>query len=105
MSLPVLPKACDLTIAQSRSNKDFSQSALEQICNKNDRDYPHALEALFVVDNLDLTNDNFQILLQEELANCVIRNHMYLCDKHNVVEIDFTDTSLRSLCIEMEQGA
>ena len=63
MPIPILPKAHVLTIAQSLSNQDFSQSALEQIFNQNDLAYPQEPEALFVADDSDLiavsTNYNF----------------------------------------------
>jgi hypothetical protein len=64
MPIPILPKAHDLTIAQSLSNQFFSQSALDQIFNQNDLDYPQEPEALFVSDKSDLiavcANENFK---------------------------------------------
>ncbi len=39
MPIPILPKAHDLTIAQSLSDQKFSQSALDQLFDQNDLDY------------------------------------------------------------------
>jgi hypothetical protein len=54
MPFTILPKAHDLTSAQSLSNQYFSQSALDQIFNQIDLDYSQEPEALFVLDNFDL---------------------------------------------------
>ena len=108
MPIPMLPKTHDITIGQSLSNQNFSQAQLEQLFDQNDLDYPQEPEALFVTDDNDLiavsADDKFQILSQVEMASCVKRNHIYLCDKNNVVKSDFTDTCLGSLYIRMEQG-
>jgi protein-disulfide isomerase-like protein with CxxC motif len=65
--------AHDKTIEKSLSNQKFSQSALDQIFNQNDLDYPQEPEVLFVLDNSDLiavsADDKFQILSQVEMAN------------------------------------
>jgi hypothetical protein len=70
--------------------------------------YPQEPEALFVVDNFDLiavsANDKFQIKSQVEMASCVKRIDVYLCDKYNLVKSDFTHTCLGSLYVRMEQG-
>ncbi len=42
--------------------------------------------------------------MEMEMASCVKRNHVYLCDKNIVVKSDFTDTCLGSLYVRMEQG-
>ena len=47
---------------------------------------------------------NFQVLTQTDLANCVQRNHVYLCDKQNVVKHELTDTCLGSLYVRNEDG-
>jgi hypothetical protein len=102
MPIPILP------IAQSLSNQYFSQSALDQIFNQNDMDYPQEPEALFVLDNVDLiavsANNKFQILSQVEMASCVKRNHVYLCDKQNVVKKVILQTCLGLLYVSIEQG-
>jgi hypothetical protein len=64
MSIPILPKAHYLTITQYLSNQHLSQSALDQIFNQNNLDYPQKPEALMASENFDLiavsANDEFQ---------------------------------------------
>ena len=71
-------------------------------------DHPRVQEALFITDTADLiaidNERNFQVLTQTDLANCVQRNHVYLCDKQHVVQHDLTDTCLGSLYLRMEDG-
>jgi hypothetical protein len=40
--------------------------------------------ALMAIDD----DRNFQVLTQTDLANCVQRNRVYLCDKQNVVNMN-----------------
>ena len=58
-------------------------------------------EALFIVDKSDLiaigTDKSFQVLSMSDLTNCVQRNHVYLCDKNNVVKNDLSSSCLGAL--------
>jgi hypothetical protein len=71
-------------------------------------DHEQIHEALFITGTADLiaidNDSNFQVLTQTDLANCVQRNHAYLCDKQHVVKHDLTDTCLGSLYLRMENG-
>ncbi len=69
-------------------------------------DYEQPQEALFITDTADLiaidNENNFQVLTQTDLANCVQRNHVYLCDKQHVVQHNLSNTCLGSLYLRME---
>ena len=45
--LPILPKAYDMTIAQSLSLSKLKESNFDQLFDQNDLDYKQAPEALF----------------------------------------------------------
>jgi hypothetical protein len=71
-------------------------------------DYEQPQEALFITDAADLiaidNENNFQVLTQTDLANCVQQSHVYLCDKQHVMQHDLSDTCLGLLYLRMEHG-
>ncbi len=99
-----------MTIKQSLNFQDseISKSAYEELFDQNHLDYEQPQEALFMADTADLfainNENNFQVLTQTDLANCVQRNHVYLCDKQHVVQHDLVGTCLGSLYLRMEHG-
>ena len=108
--LPFTPKSHDLTIRQSLTLQTlhFSQHDLDSIFDQNNLDFPQYPEALFIEDKADLiaigADKSFQILSQMDLANCVQRNHVYLCDRNTVVKTDLTESCLGSLYLRQEEG-
>jgi hypothetical protein len=107
--IPFQPKSHDFTINHSLKFHDASLSKANygEIFD-NDLNFPQHQEALFVTDSTDLIaiddDRNFQVLTQTDLANCVQRNHVYLCDKQNEVKHQLTDTCLGSLYVRNEEG-
>ena len=108
--IPFTPKSHDLTISQSLKFQELqlSKANYEDIFDQKDLDHPQIPEALFITDTTDMIaiddDRNFQVLTQTDLANCVQRNHVYLCDKQHVVKHDLTDTCLGSLYLRTEEG-
>ena len=108
--LPFTPKSHDLTIRQSLTLQtlQFSQLDLDSIFDQNNLDFPQYPEAIFIEDKTDLiaigADKSFQILSQMDLANCVQRNHVYLCDRNTVVKTDLTESCLGSLYLRQEEG-
>lgn len=109
--IPFKTYAHDLQIKHSLNFQDqhLSRSTFDDMFDQNHLDHPQIQEALFITDNSDLiaidklTRD-FQVLSQTDLANCVQRNHVYLCDKQHVVKHDLSSTCLGSLYLRMEAG-
>ena len=70
--------------------------------------YPPVQEALFISDSGDIiaigTDDDYHVLTQTDLAGCTKRNHIYLCDKLQVIQTDLSETCLGSLFLQMESG-
>ena len=60
-------------------------------------------EPLCITDEHELIaigkDNTFKLISQVELASCVQRNHVYMCDRHQVLENDLADTCLGALCI------
>ena len=106
--LPILPKSHDMTIAQSLSTSKFTESSLDQLFDQNDLDYKQAPEALFITSDSDLIaigkDNNYQILSPTQLAGCVQKNHVYICDKHHVTRNDLSESCLGSLFLRIESG-
>ena len=106
--LPILPKAHDMTIAQSLSISKFTEKSLDQLFDQNDLDYKQAPEALFISSDSDLIaigkDNNYQILSPTQLAGCVQKNHIYICDKHHVTKNDLSESCLGSLFLRIESG-
>ena len=107
--IPYTPKAHDFTINHSLKFQEssLSKTNYDELFD-NELNFPQHQEALFVTDSTDLIaiddDKNFQVLTQTDLANCVQRNHVYLCDKQNVVKHELTDTCLGSLYVRNEDG-
>ena len=106
--IPFTTNAHDLTIKQSLSFQNSKINMYNDLFDQDNLDYPKIQEALFITDTADLiaidSERNFQVLTQNDLANCVQRNHIYLCDKQHVVKHDLTDNCLGSLYSRMESG-
>ena len=107
--LPFSPPANDLTIGQAMTmqNQTFSESQMDQIFDSN-LNFPQVEQALFITDSADIisigTDDDYHVLTQLDLASCTKRNHIYLCDKLQVMRTDLTETCLGSLFLRVESG-
>ena len=107
--LPIQPKGHDFTIKHSLQFQESSltKAKYDEIFD-TELNFPQHQEALFVTDSTDLIaiddDKNFQVLTQTDLAKCVQRNHVFLCDKQNVVKHELTDTCLGSLYVRNENG-
>ena len=111
ITLPFTPKAHDMTIRQSLDRQymyNLPQQQLDAIFDQNNLDHTQYPKALFITDKTDLiaigADNSFQILSQMYLANCVQRNHFYLCDRKTVVQTDLTESCLSSLYFRQEEG-
>ena len=111
ITLPFTPKAHDMTIRQSLDRQymyNLPQQQLDAIFDQNNLDHPQYPEALFITDKTDIiaigADNSFQILSQMDLANCVQRNHVYLCDRNTVVQTDLINSCLGSLYLRQEDG-
>ena len=111
IALPFTPRAHDMTIRQAIDRQfmyNAPQQQLDAIFDQNNLDYAQYPEALFITDKTDLiaigTDKSFQLLSQMDLANCVQRNHVYLCDRKTVVQTDLTESCLGSLYLRQQEG-
>jgi hypothetical protein len=108
ITIPFITKAPNFTILQFLYFQDFCllKSTYENLFDQDNLDHEQIQEALFIKDTADLLpiyNEwSFQVQTQMDLANCVQRNHVYLCDKQHVVQHDITDTCLGSLYLRMK---
>ena len=93
----------DMTIRQSMLSNQLSNNDFNEIFNQSDLSFPAVEEALFITDKNDLIaigkNDAFKVISQVELAACIQKGHIYLCDKHQVLGNDIEDSCLGSLYI------
>ena len=71
-----------------------------------------AAEALFFVPDSDLiaigrndgNSNRYKLLSNADLAGCVQRNHVYLCEHHQVLRTDLEGSCLGSLYLQSEKG-
>ena len=65
-------------------------------------------EALYLVADADMIaideKDNFRLLSQSDLAGCIQRNHVYLCDQQHVLRTNLSETCLGSLYHKLISG-
>ena len=65
-------------------------------------------EALYLVADADMIaidkDNNFRLLSQADLAGCIQRNHVYLCEQQHVLRTNLTETCLGSLYHKLPQG-
>ena len=98
----------DMTIRQSMLSNQLSNNDFNEFFNQSDLSFPAVEEALFITDKNDLIaigkNDAFKVISQVELAACIQKGHIYLCDKHQVLGNDIEDSCLESLYIRSEIG-
>ena len=66
------------------------------------------MDALTIVPEAEMiavsSNDKFQILTQSDLAACIKRNKIYLCENHQVLHTDLTNSCLGSIYSNYEKG-
>ena len=81
----------------------INQRAGESINN-----YIGDMDALTIVPEAEMiavsSNDKFQILTQADLAACIKRNKIYLCENHQVLHTDLTNSCLGSIYSNYERG-
>ena len=65
-------------------------------------------EALYLVADADMIaidkDSNFRLLSQADLAGCIQRNHVYLCEQQHVLRTNLTETCLGSLYHKYPKG-
>ena len=83
-------------------------SDFAEIFNQSDLSFRANNEALFITDEHELItigkDNTFKVISQVALASCVQRNHVYMCDRHQVLGNDLADTCLGALQIRSEPG-
>jgi hypothetical protein len=96
----------DMTIKQSILASELSVIELANIFDQHDLDFKPEEITLSIIDEQEMIgkNNEFQIISQVKLTGCLQRNHMYLCDKHQVVRTDLEDTCLGALYLKSELG-
>jgi hypothetical protein len=112
LSFPIiLPQAINnhgMTIRQSIENEQHSKSDFAEIFDQSDLSFPSDHEALFITDKHELIaigkDNTFKVISQVELASCVQRNHVYMCDRYQVLGNDLANTCLGALYIRSEPG-
>jgi hypothetical protein len=66
------------------------------------------LQLQFISDEyaiIAMGKDNpFKVIYQVELASCIQRYHVYMCDKHQILGNDLGDTCLGALYLRSERG-
>ena len=66
------------------------------------------MDALMIVPEAELIavshDDKFQVLSQSDLASCIKRNKIYLCENHQVLHTDLSNSCLGSIYSNFEQG-
>jgi hypothetical protein len=74
--------------------------------------YSTSLEALFFLPESDRIaigcndgiSNRYKLLSHSDLAGCIQRNHVYLCEHHQVLRTDLEGSCLGSLCLQSERG-
>jgi hypothetical protein len=108
MPLPKQLTYHDMTIKQAIFADQLSDTDYKDIFNQSDLSFEAVEQALFVQDEHNLIaigKDNaFKVISPIELASCIQKSHVYLCDKHHVLENDLRDSCLGSLYLRSETG-
>ena len=74
--------------------------------------YSSSSEALFFLPESDLIaigrndgiSNRYKLLSHSDLAGCIQRNHVYLCEHHQVLRTDLEGSCLGSLYLQSERG-
>ena len=68
----------------------------------------NSMDALMIVPEAELIavshDDKFQVLSQSDLASCIKRNKIYLCENHQVLHTDLSNSCLGSIYSNFEYG-
>ena len=92
-----------ISVAQAITLKSFNQA---NYCQANST--LHKNEALFLVAEADMIaidkDHRYRLLSQSDLAGCIQRNHIYLCDKLQVMRTNVHDTCIGSLFMKDQTG-
>jgi hypothetical protein len=106
--LPQTMPAAQLTIRDSLNHDILNTNT--DILYKLDKqpNVPSPTEALFIDLDTDMIAINqehqYKILTEADLAGCLKRNHVFLCEKTNVLNTDLGDTCLGALYFKSAQG-
>ena len=69
---------------------------------------PEQMDALLIVPEAELiavsNDDKFQVLSLSDLLQCIKRNKIYLCENHQVLHTDLSNSCLGSIYSNFEQG-
>ena len=105
--LPVSTLRTDISITETLSAHTLTlDEAMGLFDNKTTLE--HQTEALYVSNEdamIAIGRDHtFRMTSQSDLVGCIQRNHVYLCDKHQVVRTDLHNTCLGSLYLRNAEG-
>lgn len=71
-------------------------------------DFMNKSEALYLVAEADMiaidSSNKYRLLSNADLAACIQRNHIYLCDKQHVMKTDMAETCIGSLFMKNKGG-
>ena len=99
--IPHVTNHSHLTVAQALHPESHLLSLNpEQTLQKNEALYLVAESELIAVD----TSNQYRLLSQADLTACVQRNHIYMCDKPQIMRTNFYETCLGSLFMKNHTG-
>ena len=99
--IPHQTKHSHLTVAQALHPENHIYTPAPEIPLHKD-------EALYLVAEAELiavdTSNQYRLLSQADLTACIQRNHIYMCDKPQIMRINFYETCLGSLFMKNQTG-
>ena len=105
--LPKTKFRSDISITETLTAHSLSLSEAMGLFD-NTTSYSHTTNALYVTQDQSMIaigrDHRFRMSSQSDLASCIQRNHVYLCDKHQVVRTDLLSTCLGSLYLRDADG-
>ena len=105
--LPKGKRRMDVSISESLTAHSLSLAEAMGLFD-NSTTYKATTDALYVAQDQSMIaigrDHRFRMTSQSDLVSCIQRNHIYLCDKHQVVRTDLTNTCLGSLYLRDAEG-
>ena len=105
--LPKSRRRTDISIAETLTAHSLSLTEAMGLFDNSTTYIPHT-DALYVTQDQSMIaigrDHRFRMTSQADLVSCIQRNHVYLCDKHQVVRTDLLSTCLGSLYLRDAEG-
>ena len=105
--LPKGKRRMDVSISESLTAHSLSLAEAMGLFD-NSTTYKITNDALYVAQDQSMIaigrDHRFRMTSQSDLVSCIQRNHIYLCDKHQVVRTDLKSTCLGSLYLRDAEG-